>query len=1051
MTAIDGAGYSSIASDEATPLPAPVLKYQRSSVTAIVVALAIGAALGLAGFLLYRQATVDCPDMRGTVQLAATNDRLADILKSDVCHQRSSEALPDINLTEMFVSDLIFIAGYWLIGTIVLAAGWWRYEAVFLRRLLPLVVWLPSAVALLDVVEDLLLFFCLRADLLYHPEWAAIITFFVAWSKWIAVVLTLIAAVMSLTIWWSRRADAFSGVNHAKNEDLRADRRYQALDNAPDWADPETLKARKERGKVVGICVSGGGIRASAFGLGVLSALEKPAATSPPGGSSPSTPPVTEQARYLAAVSGGAWAATAWAIQRSTDESPASAAQEVYRQLSNETGVKGFQRQKYIVNGRGSILGLIAWALGCSMINIILLGLLLFIVVWPLGYMMGMPVMRPDLRPDDHTIHITPDATPPLIAGAVFAGLGIMFLIICGWSSRSIAKQWIVGIILIGLGVFTASFMVWIPDLFIHLKDSGPAGSTTIGSVGAAQTATGAAVATSLLASMAAAVWHIVQGPILSRATGIAMRLLPKLIGLVVLVGCLAWSGVVLYSGAHSTYPRALWIWLGALAIALAMYILLNPNWPTLHNVFSKRLNATFDPHNWDTTQPSKLCTGLKWDELARASKPTGTVPELILCCAQQRNGIARGGIRAESFTISPHWVRLGKRSLRREQYVDVTNSLASFRPEISNVYGDMSCVTPWLATTGAAFSSAMGRQSLGSANALMATVNADLGIWLPNALVVQLQWLRWWQQKHHRDGAELRDEDYEHALGTFDPNMPCGAATADSVTGGTTSAHGAKSPDHDRADGPSDEELRQKRAYRERRTREWKRLLPRPRFAYILKEILGWYSARDRYVFITDGGHWENLGLVELMRRHCDVIYCIDASGDPPGSFATLREAFTLASLELGRFEACLDLNEKLDGMMPSADAAPAKIAHSFKVDGIGGAAPVVIHYTKLQTTQQMPDELQLLAVADQSFPHYSTARQLLNARQFKGLYDLGRFAGEKLKESAADFQRRAAEEPSASAKGKSSTDEPPCTNQAAKNGRRASWKPPAIWRKDS
>ena len=58
----------------------------------------------------------------------------------------------------------------------------------------------------------------------------------------------------------------------------------------------------------IGICVSGGGIRATAFALGALSALED--------ASVEDDRPATESARYLAAVSGGAWAATVWTLQK---------------------------------------------------------------------------------------------------------------------------------------------------------------------------------------------------------------------------------------------------------------------------------------------------------------------------------------------------------------------------------------------------------------------------------------------------------------------------------------------------------------------------------------------------------------------------------------------------------------------------------------------------------------------------------------------------------------------------------------------------------------
>src|SRR5262249_23474730 len=51
--------------------------------------------------------------------------------------------------------------------------------------------------------------------------------------------------------------------------------------------------------------------------------------------------------------------------------------------------------------------------------------------------------------------------------------------------------------------------------------------------------------------------------------------------------------------------------------------------------------------------------------------------------------------------------------------------------------------------------------------------------------------------------------------------------------------------------------------------------------------------------LYVSDGGHYENLGLVELMRRGCSRIYCFDASGGK--QFAALGDAIALARSELG------------------------------------------------------------------------------------------------------------------------------------------------------
>ena len=52
----------------------------------------------------------------------------------------------------------------------------------------------------------------------------------------------------------------------------------------------------------------------------------------------------------------------------------------------------------------------------------------------------------------------------------------------------------------------------------------------------------------------------------------------------------------------------------------------------------------------------------------------------------------------------------------------------------------------------------------------------------------------------------------------------------------------------------------------------------PWVRLSYLLKEITGYFDLADHHVYVTDGGHRENLGLVELLRRRCKTIICIDS-----------------------------------------------------------------------------------------------------------------------------------------------------------------------------
>jgi len=94
-----------------------------------------------------------------------------------------------------------------------------------------------------------------------------------------------------------------------------------------------------------------------------------------------------------------------------------------------------------------------------------------------------------------------------------------------------------------------------------------------------------------------------------------------------------------------------------------------------------------------------------------------------------------------------------------------------------------------------------------------------------------------------------------------------------------------------------------------------------RRRLSYFAREILGLHPSINPLLLCTDGGHYENLGLVELLRHKCRVIYCIDASGDSPPLATTLAQAVTLAREELG---VVIQLANPLD-LVPGA-ATPLK-----------------------------------------------------------------------------------------------------------------------------
>ena len=74
---------------------------------------------------------------------------------------------------------------------------------------------------------------------------------------------------------------------------------------------------------------------------------------------------------------------------------------------------------------------------------------------------------------------------------------------------------------------------------------------------------------------------------------------------------------------------------------------------------------------------------------------------------------------------------------------------------------------------------------------------------------------------------------------------------------------------------------------------------LPGPLFAlkYLFAELLGLTTARSPFVNLSDGGHFDNLGLYELVRRRCRYIIVGDAEQDGGLTFESLGGPFASAA----------------------------------------------------------------------------------------------------------------------------------------------------------
>jgi hypothetical protein len=70
---------------------------------------------------------------------------------------------------------------------------------------------------------------------------------------------------------------------------------------------------------------------------------------------------------------------------------------------------------------------------------------------------------------------------------------------------------------------------------------------------------------------------------------------------------------------------------------------------------------------------------------------------------------------------------------------------------------------------------------------------------------------------------------------------------------------------------------------------------------APFLRELFGKTTDDYEYVYLSDGGHFENLGLYEMVRRRCRVIVVSDAGADRDYAFADLGNAVRKIAIDLG------------------------------------------------------------------------------------------------------------------------------------------------------
>ncbi|RGD62428.1 hypothetical protein DR950_35935 [Kitasatospora xanthocidica] len=765
------------------------------------------------------------------------------------------------------------------------------------------------------------------------------------------------------------------------------------------WRDAARVPPGREPAEL-GFCASGGGIRSACVTLGVLQSLR----------------PWLKRARYLVSVSGGGY--TVGALQLAlSDSAPGSPVRAVSGLTADTVMEPGSPEEdhlrrhgKYIADGAGEWLV----ALGTLLRGVLSALTLLLAAVLTLGLGLSRFYRAVPLTDLSHLAaaglrHAGAVPGPLELRAPALAAFGLLLASATGcwllwllafpslgWQAllpRALRRA---NLALLALAALLAAGVLVVPGLAwgaVRLQQALAAGPQLTGA------GLGLTVALSYLALLLGILWRDRRTPGRGATTpGAAGR--PRVSGaslpqtLVVCSALLALTaGALLALGwAVATgyaWPTAVQVLLPLVLGAVGLN--LDQTWVSLHPFYRLRLASAFAVRRAteggrSVARPYHFFREQTWLSHYGARHPD--FPQVIFSAAANLSGNSRTppGRPAASFSLSYDYVGGPDIGYARTDLLERRTS--------AHIARDLT-VQSAMAVSGAAFSSAMGRESR-VYQRLFAVTNARLGTWLPNPAVLGPDW-----------------------------------------------------------SGPPDWRRPAQPAVR--------------RLPYQLRELIGRFPADDRFLLTTDGGHYENLGLVELLRHRVRTVVCIDASGDA-GYATNLAAAITLAREELG---VAITLHEPEllipgtaadqpaegddadgrvdghtdDGVQGRAGRRPPLRGLAAQLSARLSARAVVtgdIRYPDLDEgpgavrhgrlillqavlTPGMPYELHAYAMANRAFPNDRTSDQWFDHQQFDAYQTLGRHLGEQaaplieqaLTEQARADQARAEQAPAGPAPG--------------------------------
>jgi len=164
----------------------------------------------------------------------------------------------------------------------------------------------------------------------------------------------------------------------------------------------------------------------------------------------------------------------------------------------------------------------------------------------------------------------------------------------------------------------------------------------------------------------------------------------------------------------------------------------------------------------------------------------------------------------------------------------------------------------------------------------------------------------------------------------------------------------------------------------------------------YTLAELFGTTSSDSAFVNLSDGGHFDNMGLYELVRRWCRYIILCDAEQDEGLGFGGLSTVIRMCRTDFGA-EITINLSQiarKPDNKPENFSGCHYAVGDITYSDGTKGR---LVYLKSSLTGNDEPADILGYHNKVVQFPHESTADQWFDESQFESYRALGYHIADK------------------------------------------------------